>query len=218
MIFNAGNIRSCSLMDGFDILLHGCTIVLSEMNTAILFIDIQNDYFPGGKMELEGAEEAALNAAKLLAIAREKGFPVLHIQHLSIRPGATFFLPGTDGIHIHSSMIPSADEQIIRKHYPNGFKETRLETALKNMGTTRIVVAGMMSHMCVDATVRAAFDKGYECVIAHDACASRALTWNGATIPAVQVHGSFMAALNALYATVKSTDEVLGMLSSLPLE
>lgn len=75
------------------------------------------------------------------------------------------------------------------------------------------MVAGMMTHMCVDATVRAAFDHGLRLSLAHDACATCALTFAGHTVPARQVHHAFLAALNGLYAKVTSTQELVAGLS-----
>src|SRR5690348_6927402 len=96
------------------------------MTTALLIVDIQNDYFPGGAMELVGADGAGAQASKLLAAFREQGRPVIHMRHLSTRPGATFFLPGTRGADIHSSARPVGDEKVFEKHYPNSFRETAL--------------------------------------------------------------------------------------------
>lgn len=96
------------------------------MSTALLIIDIQNDYFPGGAMELAGADAAAAQAAKLLAAFRERGWPIVHMQHVSARPGATFFLPGTPGVEIHAAVRPRPGETLLRKHFPNSFRETPL--------------------------------------------------------------------------------------------
>lgn len=70
-------------------------------NTALLIIDVQNDYFPGGKMTLEKVEQAAKNARSVLEYFRKNNLPVIHIQHISTNDGATFFLPATDGAKIH---------------------------------------------------------------------------------------------------------------------
>jgi nicotinamidase-related amidase len=174
------------------------------MKTALVLIDIQNDYFPGGAMELVGSEGAGLKAGELLAAAREKGAAVYHVQHISVQPGATFFVPGTGGMEINPCVAPRKGEQVVTKNFPNSFRATALESLLKEQGVERIVFAGMMTHMCVDATVRAAFDMGYTCAVAHDACATRALLWEGtgAEIAAPDVHGSFMTALGAVYAKV----------------
>lgn len=180
------------------------------MSTALILIDIQNDYFPGGRMELAGSTEAAAAAACLLAAFRQSGWPTYHIQHISARPNATFFLPNTSGAEIHQVVKPIANEPVITKHYPNSFRETDLLEQLKSARIDQLLFCGMMTSMCVDATVRAAFDHGFSCVVAHDACATRDLAFNGVTVSAAQVHTSFLAALGAVYAQLKSTDEVLG--------
>jgi len=179
------------------------------MRTALLLIDIQKDYFPGGRMELAGSTEAAGAAARLLTAFRKAMWQVYHVQHISVQPAATFFLPGTVGIEIHTSVTHLPGEPVITKHYPNGFRDTDLLERLKADGITQLLVCGMMTHMCVDATVRAAFDLGFTCTIAQDACATRDLTFNGELIPALQVHGSFLAALGAVYANVRTTDAIL---------
>ena len=174
------------------------------MKPALIIIDIQNDYFPGGKMELEGSLAAGLQAAKLLDAFRAKGLPLVHIQHLSSRPGASFFLPDTEGVNIHAKVAPRAGETVIQKHFPNSFRGTTLLEHLRGLGADHLVIAGMMTHMCVDATTRAAFDLGFSCSLAHDACATRALAFGEQRVPAAQVHAAFLAALNGLYAKVQS--------------
>src|SRR5262247_1850616 len=123
-------------------------------DTALLIIDIQNDYFPGGAMELEGSEAAGVKAGTALKNFREKKLPVIHVRHLSVRPGATFFLPGTRGAEIHAAVKPLGGETIIEKNFPNSFRGTALEQHLRDSGIKNLVVAGMMTHMCVDASVR----------------------------------------------------------------
>ncbi|MBV8031123.1 MAG: cysteine hydrolase [Betaproteobacteria bacterium] len=177
-------------------------------DTALLVIDIQNDYFPGGAMELEDAEAAGAKAGSLLARFREKSLPIFHVRHLSVRPGATFFLPGTKGAEIHKSVAPHEGESVIEKNFPNSFRNTALKEALEKQKIQNLVVAGMMTHMCVDATVRQAADLGYKVTLAGDACATRAQSFGGETIPARQVHGAFLAALNGFYAKVVKTDEL----------
>jgi len=179
------------------------------MSTAFMIIDIQNDYFPGGAMELEGTIEAAGKARMVLDRFREQGLPVIHIQHVSARPGATFFLPGTAGVEIHAEVAPKASEIVVKKYFPNSFRDTGLQELLKERGISTLVIAGMMTHMCVDATCRAAFDFGFSCTVVADACATRALTFGGVTVPAAQVHAAFLAALQGVYATVVSAEDVI---------
>jgi nicotinamidase-related amidase len=177
-------------------------------DTALLVIDIQNDYFPGGAMELEGAEAAGAKAGQAIRQFRDKTMPVIHVRHLSVRPGSTFFLPGTKGAEIHPSVSPRDAEMVIEKNFPNSFRGTRLEQTLKESGIKNLVVAGMMTHMCVDATVRHAADLGYKITLLGDACATRAQSYAGEKVPARQVHTAFLAALNGFYAKVVDTHEL----------
>jgi nicotinamidase-related amidase len=176
--------------------------------TALILVDIQNDYFPGGKMTLEGIDAASARASRLLGRFREKRRPVFHIRHLAMQPGAAFFLPDTPGCEIHSSVAPAGDESVIVKHFPNSFRETPLLDQLKKAGVRSVAVCGAMSHMCIDATVRAACDLGFQCLVAADACATRALAFGQETVPAGKVHAAFMAALSAAYAQVLSVEEL----------
>jgi nicotinamidase-related amidase len=179
------------------------------MKSALILIDIQNDYFPGGAMELAGMDQAAAKARELLAACRQARLPIFHVQHLALGPGATFFRPDTAGVEIHVSVRPFAGEPVIQKHYPNAFRDTGLLAAVKGAGVAGLLICGAMSHMCVDATTRAAFDFGFTCTVIHDACASRDLVFEGRTIPATQVHGAFMAALGMRYARVTALKEFL---------
>jgi len=179
------------------------------MSHVLVIIDIQNDYFPGGKMEVRGSEAAAANAKSLLEIFRDKSTPIVHVQHISTREGATFFLPDTKGSEIHESVYPLKNEKIITKNFPNSFLHTELEEFLHSRNVKKIIFCGMMSHMCVDATVRAAFDKGFSCTVAHDACATRNLSFDEVNVSNREVHASFMAALASVYAEVVATKEII---------
>ncbi len=189
----------------------------TEMNeTALLLIDLQNDYFEGGSAPLVGSAQAVAQAAALLGAARDAGVPAVHIQHLSVRPGATFFVPDTPGAEIHRSVAPASGETLIQKNFPNAFRNTTLLEQLRARGVDHLIVAGMMTHMCVDSTVRAAFDSGLRITLAHDACATRDLVNGDTTVPAQTVHDAFIAALNGLFAQARTSDEILGTLETHP--
>jgi nicotinamidase-related amidase len=179
------------------------------MKTALILIDIQNDYFPGGKMELRGSVEASACAKRLLSFFRETKRHVIHIQHINIRPGSTFFLPATDGVEIHKNVAPLPGETVVQKNFPNSFRDTALLGHLEKDGIKDLVIAGMMTHMCVDSTTRAAFDYGFKCTVVADACATRSLSFGSSVIPADHVNGAFLAALSAVYATVVNTEDFI---------
>jgi nicotinamidase-related amidase len=119
-----------------------------------------------------------------------------------------FFVPGTEGAEIIPVVAPADGELVITKNYPNSFRETKLKQALDAEGIQDVVVVGAMSHMCIDATSRAAADLGYSTTIVEDACATRDLEFNGKTVPAAQVHAAYMSALAFAYGKVVTTDEV----------
>ncbi len=125
-----------------------------------------------------------------------------------MRPGATLFIPGTSGAEIHERVRPREGERVVEKNFPNSFRGTELDAALTAAGAKELVVAGMMTHMCVDATVRHAADLGYRVTLLGDACATRSQRYNGETVAARQVHAAFLAALNGFYAKVISAREL----------
>jgi nicotinamidase-related amidase len=178
------------------------------MSRALLIIDIQNDYFPGGAYPLVEPEAAAEAAGRVLGRFRDAGEPLEHLQHVWDAAEAQFMRPRTEAIEIHPSVAPADGERVIEKAAPNGFLGTPLEEHLRDAGIDELVVAGMMSSMCVDATVRSAAERGFTVTVVHDACAAPDLEFGGARIPGTSVHGAFMAALGDGYATVASSDEV----------
>ncbi len=180
------------------------------MTPVLVLVDLQNDYFPGGAMELVGADEAVAHARIVLKQFRTAGRPVVHVQHIATRPGATFFLPGTAGAEIHPSVYPLPEEPVVVKHFPNSFRETDLEVRLRALEAEELVVCGMMTHMCIDATVRAAGDLGFGCTLLRNACATRDLSHAGETAPAAMVQTALLAALGAAGARVCTAEEYLG--------
>ena len=183
------------------------------MKTALLVIDIQKDYFPGGKYPLVNPLEAAQKAYMILQCFRESGNHHVHIQHISLEADATFFVSGDRGTDIHDSVAHFEGEPIVYKHEPNSFLNTKLLELLQSWEIERVVITGMMTHMCVDATARAASDFGFQVIIAEDACATRDLKYGDTTIPAEQVHKAFLAALT-WYGRVMKSDEIIALLAA----
>jgi nicotinamidase-related amidase len=129
------------------------------MKTALILVDIQNDYFANGRMELVGMDAAGEKAGQLLTFFRDNRWPTFHIQHISNYEGATFFLPDTKGAEIHSGVKPRPDDPVIQKHYPNSFRETPL---LDGFGCTVV-------H---DACATRNLDFGKKKILAQDVQAS----------------------------------------------
>lgn len=160
----------------------------------LVLIDIQEFYFPGGAQPLHEPEEAAKHAAQALSLFRELGWPVVHVQH-EFGPGGA----------IHTLVAPLEGEVVITKKEVNAFSGTNLLGVLQELKPSELVFAGMQTHMCLEAAVRAAKDYGFRCTVLADACATRNLKYDGIEVPAAQVHASTLATLNRTYARVMKT-------------
>ncbi|RFA09087.1 cysteine hydrolase [Subtercola boreus] len=177
------------------------------MARALLLVDIQLDYFPGGAFPLVEPDAAAAAASTVLESFRVSGEPVVHIFHVATEPDATFFRPRTPGTGFHPSVAPVDGETVLEKHRPNSFIDTGLQGILDDAGVTELVIVGMMSSLCIDSTTRAAHELGFACTVISDACAAPDLSLGGTTVPGASVHAAFMAALDGSFATViPSTD------------
>jgi len=176
---------------------------------ALILIDIQNDYFEGGKWTLEGMDSATANAARVLSAARKAGDKVIHVRHEFGSDDAPFFAPGSTGARIHTLVQPLAGEAVVLKHQVNAFLDTDLKAQLDEADIEQVTLVGAMSHMCIDAAARASSDFGYATTVIHDACATRDQSFEGQSIAAAQVHAAYMAALAFAYASVVSTEQYL---------
>ncbi len=184
------------------------------VNRTLVIIDIQNDYFPGGRMELHESIAATEQAAQVLAYFRTADWPIVHVRHVATEADATFFLPDTAGAEIHPLVAPAPDERVITKHSPNAFLDTDLKAQLDKLGASELVIVGMMTHMCVDSTTRAASDAGLDCVVVGDACATRAQHFAGVDVDAPSVQAAFLSALSGTFATVTTTEKLIATLAN----
>jgi nicotinamidase-related amidase len=185
------------LLSAVIIVLAVLSLSAQTRHKALLVIDIQDFYFPGGKSALVEPEKAAANAALLLADFRKKGLLVIHVRHNS-EPGGK----------INDIVKPMPDEKIISKDAVNSFVGTDLLEFLKTNKVDSLVICGMQTHMCVEAATRAASDYGFKCILVHDACATKDLKFGDKTIKAEDVHYSTLSTLKN-YALVESTSEYL---------
>ncbi len=178
-------------------------------DSAVIVIDLQNEYWPGGNVPLEGVEAAAANAARVLEKTRADGGLVVNVQHLSGDPSVPIFQPGSGGAEINAAVRPAEGEPLVQKYYPNAFRDTGLKQILDDKGVKNVVIVGAMSHMCIAATARAAADFGYGVTVLHDACATREVDFGGVTVPAAHVHAANMSALAYAYGAVIPTSDYL---------
>lgn len=178
------------------------------MKKALILIDIQREYFENGALELVNPIAASENAKKILEHFRKENGTIVHVQHIS-GEGIPFFVQETQGVEIHENVKPQEGEKVITKQFPNSFRGTDLLEYLQSKQITHLVIAGMMTHMCIDAGTRAAFDFGFECTVIDDACATMDLQINGQNVKSADVHNAFLAALEFFYAKIQTTDQYL---------
>jgi len=171
--------------------------LVSGQRSALLLIDIQDFYFPGGRVPLAEPEKAAQNAARLLEHFRKEELTVIHVRHNS-EPGGM----------IHKIVEPLPGEIIFSKDAVNCFVNTDLLDSLRSKRIDTLVICGMQTHMCVEAATRAASDYGLKCILVHDACTTRDLKYGERLIKAEDVHYSTLVTLKN-YATVVSASEYL---------
>jgi nicotinamidase-related amidase len=143
------------------------------VNKALLVIDLQNDYFPGGKFPLWNTEAALAGVERAIARAREKGIPVIHVQHVAdaSQGVAPFFNEGTEGAAIHPRVLAAApDAPVVVKAFADSFVKTTLEATLSRLGVTELYVCGMMTQNCVTHTAISKSAEKYAVTILPDAC------------------------------------------------
>jgi nicotinamidase-related amidase len=174
--------------------------------STLIMIDCQNTY-RRGVMTLDGVEPAILEAARLLTMARAAGIPVMHIMH-DAGPGSPYDVNAEIG-QISDEVQPRPGEPVIVKNFPSSFFQTDLDQHLRSTGTQNLVLAGFMTHMCVNSTARDAFNLGYRPTIVSAATATRDLPSPGGPIPAATVQQATLAGITDLFALVVPTSNDL---------
>ncbi len=157
-----------------------------SIKTALLIIDIQNFYFPGDGPGLENVEQASMVAKDILRTFRDNNQLVVHVRHKA-----------NEGFDIHNNVEPTEEEKVITKEEINSFNKTDLLKYLNTNEVDRLVIIGMQTHMCLEAATRAAYDYGFECIVIHDACATRDMKFGEKVIKADDVHASTLATIVA---------------------
>jgi nicotinamidase-related amidase len=172
----------------------------SLADSTLILIDCQKTYTTG-VMALDGVQAALDEAAALLERARSAGIPVIHIQH-SDGPGSLYDIDGESGA-IVEQVAPRDGETVVIKQFPNSFVQTDLDECLKTVGASNLVLAGFMTHMCVNSTARGAFNLGYAPTVVAAATATRSLpSVTGETVPAAVIQSASLAGMADLFAVV----------------
>jgi nicotinamidase-related amidase len=187
---------------------------IDPRSTALVLIDFQNEYF-SGRLPLPDGEAALRKAAALVHFADRHGVPVFHIQHVGAA-GGPLFAADSPLVDIHPALAPQAWHRVLRKTTVSSFASTDLDAQLRTLGVKTLIVAGLMTHMCVSTTVRDARQFGtgrdYSVLLAADACASRDIEgWDGGVVSHWVLHGATLTALSDNFAEVLPVAAILDL-------
>ena len=171
----------------------------SLADSTLIMIDCQNTY-TRGVMELDGVGAALDEAARLLERARSAGIPVIHVEH-DDSEGSLYDIRAEIG-QIVDRVAPQGDETVIVKHFPNSFVQTELDDRLKAASASNLLLAGFMTHMCVNSTARGAFNLGYSPTVVASATATRALPGPSGVVSSAALQAASLAAIGDLFGIV----------------
>jgi nicotinamidase-related amidase len=207
--------------------------VLEKGKVALLVIDVQNTYLdrpdpatlPREDLKRyhawtpfhERMDQIVIpNLQRLIGRFREGGLDVLFARIACLRedgrdrslsqrkPGWNDLLLPKDE---HASQLPKAiapigDEIVVTKTTDSALTGTNLRLILTNLGVTNVVCAGIFTDQCVSSTVRSLADESFDVIVIEDACAAGTQ----------ELHDREIEIMNMIYASVMSTEELIGYL------
>ncbi len=187
---------------------------IEPVRTALILIDYQREYFDG-HLVLPDAAVTAGRAAELLQWADRAGIMRIHVHHVAAR-SAFLFAAGSQAVAPLADLAPGADHPVIEKRLPSAFAGTNLQSILAARGITTLILAGWMTHMCVDSTARAALHKDFRVIVASDACTTRDLpaALHGETLSHLTIHAATLAALADRFADILTCKQVMALCNS----
>ena len=184
---------------------------LLPANAALVIVDLQKA-FDNPRFGRRNNPDAEANTGRLLAAWRTTGRPVIHVQHLSREPDSPY-RPGQPGCDFKDEVRPQAGELVVQKSTNNAFIDTGLGPYLDDKRIGTLVVVGVATNNCVEATVRMAGNLGYRTYLVADATATaERIDLAGRVWRAEEIQALTLANLNGEYATVISTEEILARL------
>ena len=153
--------------------------------------------------------DAETNIARILAVWRDRGWPVLHVKHNSANPASTYYA-GQSGNLFKAEAEPVSGETIITKTVHSAFVENGLREALSALGTNSLILAGVKTNNSIETSVRHGSNLGFDIHLLADGCFTHdQVDWNGKTWSADDVHAITLSHLNGEYCTVTTTKEIL---------
>ncbi len=184
---------------------------LDPKTTALVVIDFQNEYFAGGKMPIPDGLAAEKNAKRLLQFADKEKMPVFQVQHVTPAGSAVFAIDGNT-VKFHPGMEPRAGDKLVKKDTVDVFASTDLEKQLKAAGIKTIIMAGLMTHACVEGAARSAAVMGFNVIVSSDASATRSITRaDGVTVDAKALHQASLATIEDTFGDVMTTSKIIAL-------
>ncbi|MCY4061512.1 MAG: cysteine hydrolase family protein [Chloroflexi bacterium] len=186
------------------------SVTATDDFTALLIIDVQEG-LDEPRLGARNNPAAESNMARLLTEWRARKRPVFHVQHMSAEPDSPL-RPERPGNAIKREVAPIGDEPVIQKTVNAAFIGTDLRERLLEAGIESLVIIGLTTDHCVSSTARMAGDLGFRVIVVADATAAHErLSYDGARHSAETVHELALANLYQEFATILTTDQVLGM-------
>jgi nicotinamidase-related amidase len=176
------------------------------MNTALLVIDVQNEYFTGS-MPVTYPKDSLKNILRAMDHAHAIGIPVAVIRHTNLAGTAGTFKKGTMNWELHDEVKQRPADILVEKNLPGSFTRTTLDAWLKSKGISRVTIAGYMTQMCCDTTARQAFHRGYGVDFLSDATGTLSVTNSAGTITAGDLHKAILITQQMLFSRVLPTNE-----------
>ncbi|MGL4550594.1 MAG: cysteine hydrolase family protein [Gemmataceae bacterium] len=185
------------------------------MTRALLVIDVQDEYFPGGALPIThpaGHLDAILRAMDAAA----GRVPTVVVQHHFADAAMPFFQRGTRGWELHGEVAGRPRELLVEKQLPGSFTGTPLEAWLRERGVRTVTVAGYMTHMCCDTTARQAVHRGFAVEFLSDATGTLPLSNKAGSVTAEELQRSILCAQQMLLSDVIDTAEWLRRIDGEP--
>jgi nicotinamidase-related amidase len=174
-----------------------------KKDTALLVIDVQAGMFMFPETDPVYAEDSLLQRVRLLIDkARSSQAPIFYVQH-NEGSGAPLET-NTPGWEIHTFITPESGDVIIQKHKPDSFHETNLHDELAARGVTKLILVGLQTDYCIDATSQRAHQLGYEITVAEDAHS----TYDQENVTAAQIIDQYNEQFRSFAKTQPSADIV----------
>lgn len=174
------------------------------MTTALLVIDVQDEYLTGGlPIAFPPPEDALARIGEAMDAAAAHGLPVVLIRHTEPDPSSGLFVAGTPAWQLTAEVASRPHDVVVDKQLPGSFTGTGLTEWLAERDVDSVVIAGWMTHMCVDTTTRQAMHLGLDVTVLADATGTIDVSDD---LPAALVHRVELGVLADGFAAVTRTD------------